>query len=291
MNRVIPALAFLFFASLVSPAILSAQTSLSHVSIVALDPSGRGVAGAQIQLTPAPYPVPKSLETDEKGALSLDLTPGSYRLSATRAGFFDSVAQIEAKASSELQKFEIRLDQAPNAHLAVHGAVPLDSSTNDSSLPDPRQKELLPNGSVPKDSLRVSATPYHDDVSYKVADLESMPRTTITIHNAHTNTDEAYSGVRLAEILGPLGAPLNKDLRGAAFNVCVLATGADGYQAVLTLAEIDRSFHPGEVLIADTLNGQPLAADAGPFRLVVSEDKRPARSVRNLVSIELRAVK
>jgi len=34
-----------------------------------------------------------------------------------------------------------------------------------------------------------------------------------------------------------------------------------------------------------------LAPDIGPFRLVVTEDKRPARAVRNLVSVELKSVK
>jgi hypothetical protein len=37
------------------------------------------------------------------------------------------------------------------------------------------------------------------------------------------------------------------------------------------------------------MNGVPLDAKSGPFRLVVTEDKRPARSVRNLVKIELKS--
>ena len=38
---------------------------------------------------------------------------------------------------------------------------------------------------------------------------------------------------------------------------------------------------------ADALNGQPLG-DHGPFQLIVSDDKRPARWVHNLVSITLK---
>jgi hypothetical protein len=37
------------------------------------------------------------------------------------------------------------------------------------------------------------------------------------------------------------------------------------------------------------MDGKPLDAKTGPFRLVVSEDKRPARSVHSLVSIEVKA--
>jgi hypothetical protein len=55
---------------------------------------------------------------------------------------------------------------------------------------------------------------------------------------------------------------------------------------VLSLAEVDPSFHAGEVLVADTREGQPLAK-SGPFQLIVSDDKRPARWVHNLVSVTL----
>jgi hypothetical protein len=299
LAQTIPALAILFFVSISSSSVPRPQTSAAHISINATDPAGNGVQGAQIQLTPAPYPAPKSLETDEKGALSLDLAPGTYRLAAKRVGYFDFVNEIVVKNSSESQKFEIRLSQAPNAHLSVHGSAanqlpPNDSLPKDSAQMDPAPKasahdDSAPNNTQPKNTLRISAAPYHDAVSYNLADLQSMLRTKIKIHNAHTNADETYTGVRLAAILTPLGVPLGKDLRGPALALSVLATGADHYQVVLALADLDPAFHPGEVIVADTMNGHPLPADSGPFRLVVSEDKRPARSVRNLVSIELKS--
>jgi len=139
------------------------------------------------------------------------------------------------------------------------------------------------------DSLRVSTRPYHADVSYKLSDLQSMPRTIVTIHNPHTSADETYSGVRLADILGPLKVPVGDGLRGEALAICFIATGSDGYKVALSIAELDPAFHPGEVIVADALNGKPLAPNIGPFRLVVTEDKRPARAVRNLVSIELKS--
>jgi hypothetical protein len=44
------------------------------------------------------------------------------------------------------------------------------------------------------------------------------------------------------------------------------------------------------VLVADAMDGRPLDPHSGPLKFVVSEDKHPARSVRNLVQIELRTV-
>jgi len=205
------------------------------------------------------------METNEQGTLALNLKPGTYRLNATRVGYFDFVKQIEVKPSAEPQNFVIRLKQPASAHIR-ESVAPI------------------------RHTLRVSAGSYHQDVSYTLADLKSMPHTSVTIHSPHSDTDETYSGVRLADILRPLGVPLDKDLRGQTLTLCLIAIGSDGYRVALSLAEVDPAFHPGEVIVADSYGGETLGADA-PFRLIVSEDKRPARSVKNLVSIELKSVK
>ena len=123
----------------------------------------------------------------------------------------------------------------------------------------------------------------------RAEDLKALPRKTVTIHNPHANADETYEGVLLSDVLAKFGAPLGKDLRGPALANYVVAIGSDNYKAVYALAEVDPSFHPGDVILADTMDGKPLDEHTGPFRLVSTEDKRPARGVRNLVSIELRA--
>lgn len=124
--------------------------------------------------------------------------------------------------------------------------------------------------------------------SFSQTTLQSLPHKTVTVHNPHTNADETYSGVPLIELLKQVGAPTGHDVHGKALSEYVVATGSDGYQAVLALAEVEPDFHPGDVLVADTMDGKPLDAKSGPFKLVVTEDKRPARSVHNLVSIELK---
>jgi DMSO/TMAO reductase YedYZ molybdopterin-dependent catalytic subunit len=137
--------------------------------------------------------------------------------------------------------------------------------------------------------LLVLAYPFHEPIGFSLAELKGLPHTTVTVHNSHTNADETYSGVRLADILAKVGAPLGTELKGDMLENYVVATGSDGYHAVLALPEVDPSFHPGEVLIAETMNGKPLDEHSGPLKLVVTEDKRPARSVRNLTTIELKS--
>ncbi len=121
-----------------------------------------------------------------------------------------------------------------------------------------------------------------------VADLKALPQRTVTFHNVHTKADETYTGVPLTDLLAKYGAPTGDKLRGKAMSDYIVATGSDGYKAVLSLAETDPSFHSGDVIVADTMDGKPIGDKDGPLRLVVTEDKRPARSVHNLVSIELR---
>jgi hypothetical protein len=130
--------------------------------------------------------------------------------------------------------------------------------------------------------------PSHEPLHLSTMELKAMPHITVTFHNSHANVDETYSGVRIADLLAKLGAPLGEGLRGKALANYVIATGSDGYKSVLALGEVDPSFHPGEVIVADAMDGKALDAHNGPFKVVVTEDKRPARSVRNLVSIELR---
>lgn len=138
----------------------------------------------------------------------------------------------------------------------------------------------------PAGTLNV-ATPTKSQL-FSLEALKALPHKTVTVHNPHTNADETYSGVELIDLLAGLGVPHGKALRGRALSEYVVATGSDGYKAVLALAEADPAFHPGEVIVADSMDGKPLDPKIGPFRLVVTEDKRPARSVHNLVSLELK---
>jgi hypothetical protein len=90
-------------------------------------------------------------------------------------------------------------------------------------------------------------------------------------------------------LLARLDAPLGEKLRGKALAMYVVAEGTDKYRAVYSLAEIDPAFHTGTVIVADREDGQPIAKD-GPFKLVNTEDNRPARWVRNLASIQLGSI-
>lgn len=122
-------------------------------------------------------------------------------------------------------------------------------------------------------------------MSLSLADLRDLPRQTITVMNEHEKKDETYQGVPLAEILKRAGVPQGANLRGPALAISVRAEGADGYAVIFGLGELDSSIEDAGVLVADTLDGQPIPDKLGPLRLVVPHDKRPARWVRMLKTI------
>jgi len=155
-------------------------------------------------------------------------------------------------------------------------------------LPVPRStSQTLPEKSPANSVLRIVTA--QKQVTYSVSELKSLPHITISVKNVHTDAQETYSGVRVADLFAKLGTSLGKEMRGKAMANYVLAVGSDGYKVIFSIAEIDPEFHPGEIIVADEMNGKPLDANSGPFKLVATEDKRPARWVRNLVSLELKS--
>jgi hypothetical protein len=261
----------LLTTTIIPGTVFAQQAATAPVSIRVTDPSGANISHAAIRVVPSPDPGPAKMETDEAGQLSLNLSTGSYALFVEARGFKSAATHIDIQGTKEVQIVPVRLEI---------GAI----------FSGPVVTPVL-ELTTPTDELRVSAYTKREGLKLKVADLKSMPRTTVAVHNEHSKADETYAGARLADVLGKLGAPLGHDLRGVALSGYIVATGSDGYVAVIALAEADPTFHSGEVIVADTMNGAPLDPKSGPFKLVVTEDKRPARWVRNLVSIELKSAK
>jgi len=244
------------------------QANGTPVTIIVSDVTGARITNAQIRIAPPPDPEPTKMETNSEGILSLSLKPGGYSISVSCAGFISITMHFDVSRSKEVQTIPAVLQVA-----RLHGMeVSSDPSSGSNNV------------------LTLSSYAHNGDLKLSAADFKSLPHTSITVHNPHTNADETYSGVALADLLAKLNVPLGPDLRGKALENYLVATGADGYKVVLALAELDPTFHPGEVLVADAMNGQPLDAHSGPFKLIVTEDKRPARWVRNLTFLELRSI-
>ncbi|WP_263409694.1 molybdopterin-binding protein [Terriglobus tenax] len=120
-------------------------------------------------------------------------------------------------------------------------------------------------------------------------DLKAMPHKTAEVFNEHAKAKESYSGVPLSDLLKQVDAPTGEKLRGKLYLLGVIAEGADHYRVLYSLAETDPANHTGDVLIADQVDGKPIDKD-GAFKLISTEEKRPARWVRNLTAITVKPV-
>lgn len=122
-------------------------------------------------------------------------------------------------------------------------------------------------------------------VTLSAAEIAGLPSSSVSLSGKNGEVTR-WDGVALIEILNHLGVPEGKALRGPALGRLVRVVGADGYQVLFTLAELDRSFGDASVVLADRQNGHPLASD-GPYRLVVYHDRLDGRWVRNVRRVEL----
>lgn len=117
-------------------------------------------------------------------------------------------------------------------------------------------------------------------------EFAALPHKTVSVFNSHSKANEQYAGVPLTDLLAKVGVPVGEKVRGNAFLTGVIAGGTDNYEVLYALAEVDSSIHAGDVIVADSVDGHKLEKD-GAFKMISTEEKRPARWVRNLTSIKV----
>jgi hypothetical protein len=117
-----------------------------------------------------------------------------------------------------------------------------------------------------------------------VADLQAMPQKTVQVHNAHTNMDESYTGIAVDELLKRYGVTLDGAGAQQVYHSYVIATGTDKYHVLFSASELQSSLHTGDAILAISMDGKSLGAD-GDIKMVLPGERKPARWVRNLVSL------
>lgn len=126
------------------------------------------------------------------------------------------------------------------------------------------------------------------ELKLTAADIAKLPRRSVRAKD-HDGKEAAYEGVELGEVLKLAGAPLGEELRGKNLALYLVVDAADGYRAVFALSELDRAFTEQRViLLADRRDGKALSGDEGRLRIVVPDEKRHGRWVRQVVSLTIR---
>ncbi len=119
------------------------------------------------------------------------------------------------------------------------------------------------------------------------AELAAMPHREVSAKGHHDSTASTYSGIVVDDLLKLVGISADS-LRRARSTMYVVVEAADGYRMLFSLAELDPSLSDKLVLLVDKQNGKPLPDAAGPLRLVVPDEKREARWVRQVKTIVIR---
>ncbi len=120
----------------------------------------------------------------------------------------------------------------------------------------------------------------------KLEDLQLFEQTTV-IRKDRDGKDHTYTGVILSTILQKAGVTLGKDLRGENLTKYVLVEASDGYQVVFALAELDKDFTDRQIILATKVDGKPLGVGDGPFRIIIQDEKKPARCIKQVTGIKI----
>lgn len=117
-------------------------------------------------------------------------------------------------------------------------------------------------------------------------DFAKLPQVKVSAKD-HEGKNHEYAGVNLHDVLTQAGVPTGHELRGKEMGDYVVVEASDGYRVVFSAAELDPDLGNTQVIVAESVDGQPLGVKEGPLRLVVPGDKRPARWVRMVTSISV----
>lgn len=138
-------------------------------------------------------------------------------------------------------------------------------------------------------ALRVTGDiPNHLELS--MADIAALPHKTIYVTDDKGDAAQ-YSGVPVATILQKAGTPLGMEMKGGNMAMGVTGRAPDGYHVLFALTEFDPAFSDREIWLADRRDGKPLDNREGPLRIIVPGDKRHARWIRGVNTLEVMRVK
>jgi hypothetical protein len=117
------------------------------------------------------------------------------------------------------------------------------------------------------------------------ADIEALPHVKVT--TSASGAPATFEGVALEAVLEKVGVEFGATLKGKRLASCLLVEAADGYRVVIALPELDPAFTDKQVVLAFLKEGKPLDEKEGPYRIVIPDEKRMARWVRQVTKLKI----
>ena len=138
---------------------------------------------------------------------------------------------------------------------------------------------------LPSDSIRIETG--EQAVWLGRQALSGLPRDSVTITRPG-EPPRTFSGFPLRAVLA-LGGYAPGRLRGPALASAFRVGARDGYVVAFGVAELDSALVGHAMLLAFAVDGAPLSAEDGPWRLVIRSDQHGARWVRQVNSVSVEA--
>jgi hypothetical protein len=118
------------------------------------------------------------------------------------------------------------------------------------------------------------------------ADLEALPHVKVTAAE-HSSGPVNFEGVTLKSVLEKAGVTFGESMKGKRISSCLVVEAADGYRAVIALPELDPAFSDKQIFLVFLRDGKPLGDKEGPYRIVIPDEKRTARWVRQVTTLKI----
>jgi hypothetical protein len=118
------------------------------------------------------------------------------------------------------------------------------------------------------------------------ADLEGLPRVKVTVSERSSGSVN-FEGVPLKSVLEKAGVTFGESMKGKRLADCLLVEAADGYRVVIAMPELDPAFTDKQIMVAFLRDGKPLGEKEGPYRIVIPDEKRMARWVRQVTTLKV----
>ena len=118
------------------------------------------------------------------------------------------------------------------------------------------------------------------------ADLEALPHVKVAATD-HSSAPVNFEGVTLKSVLEKAGVTFGESMKGKRLTNCLLVEAADGYRAVIALPELDPAFTDKQTLLVFLRDGKSLSDKEGPYRIVIPDEKRMARWVRQVTTLKI----
>jgi hypothetical protein len=260
---------FLLMCGIAAGQTNTATLSAVRVSGRIVDPSGAPIPNATVTLGSGPGETMAVVHTDSFGKFTLSVSlVKEYKLGVDAQGFVKQAKTIDVEIDKEFQA----------------GDIVLSIGRYSGPMVTPNSPAQTPPAQAPSATLSLQGLA-GSNATLSSAELAAMPQRMVTA--TEHGTPVAFQGVLLKDLLSRLTLPSDDAFRRAAASFYLLVNAKDGYRVVFAWPELDPSFTDRPVYVVTSRDGKPLSDRDGPFQLVVPDDKRPARWIRQVTGIRI----